>query len=138
MLPRPMAESPHRIVRAWLDSLTSGIIELDRDWTGRRQPRFTLGKQCPAPGSLAPAPGLAAGRAYGYFLNAQREITFVLPLEHGCEIDPARDRVYLAGDFNGWEAVVGQAEWEMKPAELDGEKVLSWTGDAARFFTAPG
>lgn len=133
-----MAEAPHRIVRAWLDSLNSGIIELDRDWTENRSPRFTLGKQCPAPGGLAPAPGLPAGRAYGYFLNAQGEISFVLPLEHGCAIDPARDQVYLAGDFNRWDAAVGAEEWRLQPAVLEGEKVLMWTGDAARFLAVPG
>jgi pullulanase len=132
-----MAE-PHRIVRAWLESLTSGIIELDRDWTARTTPRFTLGPHCPAPGALAPAPGLPAGRAYGYFFNKQGEVTFVLPLEHGCDIDPARDTVFLGGDFNSWQAAVGKPEWQLLPAELEGERVLMWTGDAARFLATPG
>ncbi|MGH7947425.1 MAG: hypothetical protein ACREF9_20825, partial [Opitutaceae bacterium] len=126
---------PHRIVRASLESPSSGIIELDRDWTTRSHPRFTLGKHCPTPGALAPAPGLAAGRAYGYFFdNEEGVVTFVLPLEHGCDIDPALDQVYLAGDFNGWEAAVGKPEWQLKPAELEGERVLKWSGDAARFL----
>ncbi len=129
-----MAE-PHRIVRAWLESPTTGIIELDRDWAGRTHPRFTLGKHCPAPGALAPAPGLPAGRAFGYFFNnSSGEITFILPLEHGCDIDPARDTVYLAGDFNDWQHAVGREEWRMEPAELEGERVLKWSGDAARFL----
>lgn len=132
-----MAE-PHRIVRAWLESLTSGIVELDRDWTARTRPRFTLGAHCPAPGALAPAPGLPAGRAYGYFFNKQGEIAFVLPLEHGCDIDPARDTVYLAGDFNGWQAAVGQPAWQLQPTELEGERVLLWSGDATRFLGTAG
>src|SRR5438045_3285724 len=102
-----MPDTPHRIVRAWLESLSSGIIELDRDWTGRGRPRFSLGKQCPAPSGLAAAPGLPAGRRYGYFLDAVGEVSFVLPLEHGCDINPARDQVFLAGDFNGWQQAVG-------------------------------
>ncbi|MES2696827.1 MAG: glycoside hydrolase family 1, partial [Verrucomicrobiota bacterium] len=130
-----MAESSHRIVRAWLESTTTGIIELDRDWTARKQPRFTLGAQRPALSSLAPAPGLPAGRGYGYFFdNAAGEVTFVLPLEHGCDIDPARDTVYLGGDFNGWQAAVGKDEWRLAPAELEGERVLKWSGDATRFL----
>ncbi len=130
-----MAEAPHRIVRAWLESLTTGIIELDRDWAGRAHPRFTLGKHCPTPGGLAPAPGLPAGRAYGYFFdNSAGEVTFVLPLEHGCDIDPACDTVFLAGDFNGWQEAVGDEEWRMRPALLEGERVLKWSGDAARFL----
>ena len=126
---------PHRIVRAWLESPASGIIELERDWAGRGQPRFTLGSHCPAPAALAPAPGLPAGRAYGYFFNnADGQITFMLPLEHGCEIDPARDTVYLAGDFNGWQRAVGDEAWQLTPAEIEGERVLKWSGDAARFL----
>ena len=129
-----MAE-PHRIVRASLESLTSGLIELDRDWTERRPPRFTLGSHCPTPSALAPAPGLPAGRAFGYFFNnADGQISFVLPLEHGCDIDPKHDTVYLAGDFNGWEAAVGQDGWRMQPATVEGERVLLWSGDAARFL----
>ncbi len=133
-----MAEPTHRIVRAWLESPSTGIIELDRDWTLRGRPRFTLGRQCPALGGLAPAPGLPAGRAYGYFFNAHGEVSFVLPLEHGCDIDPANDTVYLAGNFNGWQEAVGDEQWRLRPAELEGERVLIWTGDAARFLSQPG
>ncbi|HUR60023.1 MAG TPA: alpha-amylase family glycosyl hydrolase [Opitutaceae bacterium] len=133
-----MAEAPHRIIRASLESLSSGIIELDRDWSGRQPPRFSLGKHCPLPAGLKPAPGLPAGRAFGYFFNDNGGITFMLPLEHGCDINPARDVVYLAGDFNGWQAAVGQPEWQMRPAELEGENVLLWRGDAARFLGSPG
>ncbi|MSU49375.1 MAG: glycoside hydrolase family 1 [Opitutus sp.] len=128
-----MAE-PHRIIRAWLESPNSGIIELDRDWAGRARPRFTLGKHCPTPGALAPASGLAAGRAFGYYLNQPTgAISFVLPLEHGCDIDALLDTVYLAGDFNGWQAAVGKEEWKLLPAELEGEQVLQWTGVAEDF-----
>jgi len=128
-----MAE-PQRIVRAWLESPNSGIIELDRDWTHRGLPRFTLGRQCPAPAALAPAPGLPAGCGDGYFVDTLGgKITFVLPLERGCGIDPKRDAVYLAGDFNGWDAVVGNEDWRMQPDELDGERVLVWRGSAVQF-----
>jgi pullulanase/glycogen debranching enzyme len=128
-----MPASP-RIVRAWLESPLTGVIELERDWTGR-PPRFSLGRHCPAPALLEPAPSLPAGRAYGYFFN-KRDGTavFVLPLKHGCDIDPARDTVYLAGDFNGWEKAVGDPEWRLQPIELEGERVLAWSGDAARFL----
>ncbi len=133
-----MPDSAPHIVRAWLESLTTGVVELDRDWTDRKLPRFTLGEQCAAPGALAPAPGLTAGRSYGYFLNPKGEITFVYPLEHGSDVHASRDTVYLAGDFNGWQAAIGAAEWQLHPAELDGEHVLLWTGDAARFLGVAG
>ncbi|MBL9186132.1 MAG: glycoside hydrolase family 1 [Opitutaceae bacterium] len=129
-----MAES-QRIVRAWLETPASGVIELDRDWQGTGNPRFSLGRHCLAPAALSPAPALAAALAYGYVFNPRDgTVLFVLPLQHGCDVNPARDTVYLAGDFNGWEAAVGDAAWQLKPTELEGEKVLAWSGDAARFL----
>jgi len=132
-----MADNAHRIVRAWLESPTSGVVELDRDWTDRRVPRFTFGEQCPAPAALAPASGLVAGSAYGYFLDARGEITFLLPLEHGCNVHPT-DTVFLAGDFNGWQAAVGDPAWQLQRTTLHGERVLLWHGDPTRFLTEPG
>ncbi|HEY1108794.1 MAG TPA: hypothetical protein VGE76_09185, partial [Opitutaceae bacterium] len=122
---------PTRIVRAWLESPTTGIIELEKDWTDTKPPRFTLGAEQPALLKLSPAPGLAAGRVYGYFFDSLAgEMVFVLPLQHGCDIDPARDTVYLAGDFNGWQEAVGKTDWLMLPEEIEGERVLAWRGDA--------
>jgi pullulanase/glycogen debranching enzyme len=132
-----MVENAHRIVRAWLESLTSGVVELDRDWTERRVPRFTFGEECPAPAALRPASGLVVGSVYGYFLNPKGEIAFVLPLEHGCDVNPS-DTVYLAGDFNGWQAAVGDPAWQLQRTELGGEQVLLWHGDPTRFLTVPG
>ena len=128
---------PHRIVRAWLEAPAAGIIELDRDWTGAEPPRFTLGWHCPAPQALQAAPGLPAGRLYGYFLDESGGVTFVLDLENG-GVDPARDAVYLSGDFNGWEAAIGAPEWRLSVAELEGARVMLWRGDAARFLTGEG
>src|SRR6188508_367187 len=126
--------APHRIVRAWLESPTVGVIELDRDWPSRGHPRFSLGKHCPIPQAIAPAPVLLAGRSYGYTVNRSNgSLLFVLPLEHGCDINPSRDKVYLAGDFNGWEAAVGQDAWQLKPMDLEGERILVWRGEAAGF-----
>jgi len=130
-----MVEAPHRIVRAWFESLHSGIIELERDWAGRARPRFTLNGRPATSLALAPASPLTCGRAFGYhFDSLAGEITFLLPLEHGCEIDPLRDTVYVAGDFNGWRAAVGRKEWQMQPVELEGERVLLWRGEAAQFL----
>ncbi len=127
----------HRIVRAWLEAPAAGIIELDRDWERPEPPRFTLGWHCPAPQALQPAPGLPAGRLYGYYLDEAGQVTFVLDLENG-GIDPARDAVYLAGDFNGWEGAIGAPEWRLAEDELEGTRVMTWRGDAARFLSGEG
>lgn len=133
-----MADPAYRILRAWLESPTSGVVELNRDWREGGLPRFAFGGQCSAANGLVAASGLSVGRAYGYFLNSQGEITFLLSLQHGCGVNPARDTVYLAGDFNGWQAAVGDPQWQLQPAEMDGERVLLWRGAASRFLTPSG
>lgn len=116
---------PHRIVRAWLESPSTGLVELDRDWMVRGTPHFTLGRSAPKVSVVTPAPALPAGRSTGYFVDAASgQLVFVLPLEHGCDIDPAKDTVYVAGDFNGWQAAVGKPEWRMQAGEYEREKVL--------------
>lgn len=127
-----------RIVRAWLESLTTGVVEFDRDWTGRVPPRLTLGEKRPPIRTITADTGLMAARSYRYFVNAADEIVFALTTEQSADIDPARDTVYLAGDFNGWQLAVGQDEWRMQSAVLDGEEVLLWRGPAAKFLSPPG
>jgi hypothetical protein len=133
-----MAESPHRIVRAWLESLTTGVVELDRDWNAKVPPRFTLGAQCPSPAGLSADTGLMAACSYRYFVNGVGEMVFALTPEHGSAIDPTRDTLYVAGDFNGWQEAVGNEAWRLRPEELDGEHVLMWRGAAARFLKPAG
>ncbi len=132
-----MAVSTPRIVRAWLESLTSGVVELDADWKGTLPPQLTMGGHCPAPGGLKPAPLLAAARTFGYFIW-EDEIVFVLPESAFVGIDPARDTLYLAGDFNGWQAAVGEAVWKMRLVEIDGERVLAWSGPPKEFLNPAG
>ncbi len=127
-----MADTPPRLVRAWLDSLTSGVAEFDRDWAPGASPALKLGAGAAAVVSREPAEGAAMGRAFGYFLPAAGKISFLLPLQQGSGVDPASDQVYVAGDFNGWQQAVGNPEWALHPEELDGEQVLLWSGPAAR------
>ena len=133
-----MAESAHRIVRAWLESPITGVIELDRDWRGSRPPQFTFRDQCPAPSGLAMDSGLMAAVAYRYFVKATGEFVFALTPGHGTVIDPKRDAIYVAGDFNGWQAAVGREEWRLQPRSLDGEDVLLWTGAAENLLNPSG
>jgi pullulanase len=134
-----MAESSHRIVHAWLESLTTGVVELDRDWRGKTPPRFTLGAQCPTPSSLAADRGLMAAVRYRYFVDATTgEFVFALTPEHGTEINPERDTLYVAGEFNGWQEAVGRPEWQLTAGILDGEEVLMWRGEAAKLLKPAG
>jgi pullulanase/glycogen debranching enzyme len=123
-----------RLVRAWLDSLSSGLAEFDRDGREDAAPSISLGEGAPAAAAVAPAPDGVVGRAYGYFAVPPDRISFVIPLEVGCDVDPDVDSVYVAGDFNGWQNAVGNEEWRMELAELEGERVLQWVGPAAKVY----
>jgi pullulanase/glycogen debranching enzyme len=112
-----------------MDSPSAGTAEFDRDWTGAEPPVLSLGG--PPLKDVARAPALAAAGAFRYFLEGE-VLSFVLPLAHGTDVDPRADKVYVAGDFNGWQQGVGLEDWELKPAEIDGEPVLRWTGPAGR------
>ncbi len=95
-----------------------------------------MGSHCPSPGGLAPASMLTTGRAYGYFVRGE-DIVFILPDIRRVGVDDHRT-IYLAGDFNGWQLAVGKPEWQLRPAEINGERVFSWSGPSARFFQTPG
>jgi pullulanase/glycogen debranching enzyme len=129
-----MAKLTPRLVRAWLESLSTGLAEFDRDGSEDAPPAMSLGDGAPAISKLAPAPNGVAGRACGYFAVPPDRISFVIPLDQASEVDPAADRVYVAGDFNGWQKAVGDEDWRMKSAALDGERVLQWVGPAAKVF----
>jgi|CZKI01.1.fsa_nt_gi pullulanase len=125
-----MSKNAPRLVRAWLDSLSSGIVEFDRDWGSSAPPAIALSGGVEVVG-FGRAPDLTAAKTYSYFLREAATLAFALPIKHG-GVDPAADRVYVAGAFNGWQAAVGDEAWRLKPAKLEGEQVLIWTGPADR------
>ncbi len=132
-----MSLHDQRIAQAWLTAPTSGIIELSRDWIGPGLPPLTLGPEGPAFRTFTRVPDHAFGCQSGYFVNSFGEIFFFLQLASHPDIDPAATAVYLAGDFNGWQQAVGQADWRLQPASLDGEPVLLYAAHADRFFAQP-
>ena len=131
-----MPDSLPRLVRAWFDSLGSGILEFDRNWTAAAPPRLVPGPSVPPVASVSPAPESVVAGIYGFFQRPSGELVFALPIGHEGEVDAARDSVYLAGDFNGWTEAIGREEWRLVPAELDGAPVLAWTGAPELILTS--
>ena len=132
-----MSTNQGRIAQAWLESPDSGVIELTRDWTEAALPPLFFGPGGAAIKRLARVPDHTFGCESGFFVNAFCEVFFFLQLAHYPEIDPATTAVYLAGDFNGWQLAVGNPEWRLLPASLDGERVLLLAAHADRFFSQP-
>lgn len=125
-----------RMVQAWLETPTRGVIELSRDWRAKYPPPLALGGGPVAFASLHRVPDYLFGCASGYFVNRKSEIFFFLRLDRHLQLDPAADVVYLTGDFNGW-AGAGDPDWALLPATLDGDPVLLWSGQAERFHGNP-
>ncbi|AHF89626.1 family 1 glycoside hydrolase [Opitutaceae bacterium TAV5] len=146
----------NKIVRAWLESPTHGIIELAHDWRARHVPPLLLGDGERFT-TLTRVPDYTFGIDHAYMLNRKGDIVFFIPqdarplprgdtlppipgtarLRDDRDSPPPADTVYLAGDFNHWNPV-GQAEWELHPATFEGFPLLVWSGPAERFFAAPG
>lgn len=131
-----MAAHPPRPVRAWLDSLSTGIVEFDRDWTSSAPPAVALSGGVEVTG-LSRAPDIAAARTFRYFVREPGTIAFVLPIKLDGLANPLTDKVYLAGPFNGWQAAVGDEAWQLKREEMDGEEVLIWKGPSERILSGP-
>ncbi len=132
-----MLQPEHRILRAWLISSTTGIIELDADWSEDLLPLLQPGDNAFTLASLEPAqPEIYAWTA-AYFVDAQGKLVFVLnPAEHSW-IDFDRTPVYVAGDFNGWQDAVGRPEWQLKKSELLGQEVWLLRTDATGMLREP-
>lgn len=81
------------------------------------------------------APDLAAVRTYRYFLRDPGTLVFALPPRRNSGFNAATDQVYVAGPFNGWQAAVGNEDWRLKPATLDGERVFHWAGPVDKVIT---
>ncbi len=110
------------ILRAWLTSARSGIVELDADWAGDLLPIFTPGEKAFSLAAVEQARPELYAEAAGYFVDADRQLVFVLdPAEHAW-IDFTRTPVYVGGDFNGWTEAVGRPEWRLQREMLLGRE----------------
>ena len=133
-----MPTRERRIVQAWLESPTRGIIEMSRDWRARQLPPLSLRPDGPRFTTLTKVPDYVFGEQSGYFANKKGEIFFFLNVSKHPEFAaPDAPTVYLAGDFNGWQSAIGHKEWQLRPSRLADQPVLLWNGKADRFFTQP-
>ncbi len=126
-----MIQPDQNILRAWLTSATTGVIELDADWLQDSLPIIVPGEKAYTLIELKPAPPELQAEESAYYVDAAGKLIFVLyPTEHSW-LDFASSTVYVAGDFNGWQDAVGRPEWRMEPGELQGREVWLLRTDAA-------
>ena len=130
-------EHAHRIARAWLTSASSGIIEMGADWTAESLPLLTPGDKAFEFSDLSPAePSLYADEA-AYYVDDTGQVVFMLDPAEYSWINFEETPAYLAGDFNGWAAVIGREEWRLVPGQLNGREVLLLRKPVAGLLTDP-
>jgi len=130
-------EQAQRIARAWLNSTSTGIIELDADWTGASLPLLAPGDHAFVFADLRPAPPSLYADEAAYYVDEAGQVVFVLdPSEHSW-VEFGRMPVYVVGDFNGWEEAVGEPEWALEAGELNGRAVWLLRRPPALLLTEP-
>lgn len=132
-----MKQPEHRILRAWLTSASSGIIELDADWHAHLLPLLAPGEKAFQLATLEPAePELYAAEAC-YYVDGQEHVVFVLdPSEHP-GVDFERTSVYVVGDFNSWDEAIGRPEWQLKRGRINGRESWRVAAPAAELLRDP-
>jgi len=118
------SQSSHRIVNAFLTSLSEGVVELDRDWRSGRQPPIALEGKPMGFLSLKPVEPSDYAWESRYFENERGELAFVFNPEEYPAIDYDSAEVYLAGEFNGWGEAIGDSAWRLDFANVGGRDVL--------------
>lgn len=164
---KQMPNRANKIVRAWLESPTHGIIELDHDWRARHLPPLLLGNGTEF-ATLQRIPDYTFGLDHAYMLDRKGDIVFFIP-QDACPLptgktrppfpipddDPAIPDDATLIDIDAPPPPHTHAdtvylagdfnqwhpydhpEWALHPAIIDGNPLLIWRGPAERFLSPP-
>jgi pullulanase/glycogen debranching enzyme len=100
-------------------SIHTGVVSFKRDWNAKTLPNLKWGPDRLPLRDLEPAPLSDYGNLSGYFVRDDR-LWFVVRKDRYVHIDFAAERLFLAGEFNGWGSAIGEEIWELKPETIDG------------------
>lgn len=116
---------------AFWTSLNTGVVSLCRDWEGAGLPDLRWGSKELPLRDLEPAPLSDYGNLSGYFVKDET-LYFVVRGDRHKQVNLKKDRLFVTGEFNGWEAAAGDRSWELKPMELDGTAYYGLAVEADR------
>lgn len=125
-------ESRH-IRKAYLTSLTEGVVELNRDWRASRLPPISLEGRGFDGLTLGAVPASSYAEKSGYFVDDEGRVVFCFDPEEYLKIDYEGAAVYLVGSFNSWQKAIGDPDWELKPERIGGTRVLALRKEASVF-----
>jgi len=129
-----MAEQKHAIVAAHWVTPNSGLIELSRNWDKNSLPEFVLEPDGDCLEGVERADPLTFAEMNGYFSEEDR-IGFLLFEDNYPEMDWPETRLFVAGDFNGWDKARGDATWEMPSIQVFGRAARGMSIEACRVLS---
>lgn len=107
------------VVHVFWESTRSGLVILSADWDPfHAMLPFGFGPNAEALESIEVLPANEAGRYYRYFRQRGRWL-FRIQSKRYPQLSSAAKKVYLAGDFNGWEKAIGKSSWELEPSDTE-------------------
>ncbi|MGY8693535.1 MAG: hypothetical protein ACKVGW_04995, partial [Verrucomicrobiia bacterium] len=116
-----MSSETHRISKAFLASLTEGVVELTSDWRALRLPHLSIEGELVGHLDLVRLPPSDFAGESRYFVDGQGRAVFTFDPKLYPYVDYDSVGVYVAGPFNGWQEAVGQEAWQLKLEEIDGK-----------------
>lgn len=133
----PNIDSRH-VRKAYLTSLTEGVVELNKDWRASRLPPISFERQAHSHLKLHPRPAIEYAEQSGYFVDDKGQVAFVFFPSKYSKIEYKGVSVFVSGSFNGWQDAIGDEEWELKPEKIGGKRVLILRKDVDNFSCEDG
>jgi len=117
-VPQP---SKRNIAHAFWTSKHSGIIILSEDWKhAGEDPPVRLEPRGTSPERLEALSPQGAGRYFRYY-RRKNSWYFAIQSKRYPELLGHKHPIYLAGDFNGWDDAIGDAQWQLKPLSAEAD-----------------
>lgn len=112
------------IRRAYLTSLTEGVVELNRDWKPSRMPPIDLEGKPHGHLSLHALPASDYAKESGYYIEDDGLVVFVFFPDKYPSVEYEEVSIFVAGGFNEWELAVGNEDWELTPEKIGNRSAL--------------
>lgn len=109
-----MSQQGQRIAHAFWESNNSGTIILSRPWFASKHPPIQLDPHPEQPMRIDRMSARRVGELYRYYAQGDHWF-FILRTRRHPKLKKEAVNLYLAGEFNGWEAAIGDIRWQLHP-----------------------
>ena len=110
-----MVDVSSKITHTFWESSEAGLVFLSEDWLDEANtPPLLLGPTKDFFSKIERLTPEQCGR-YTRYYRLDKNWIFVMRSSPHPQLMDGQVRVYLGGDFNGWNNAIGQPEWELKP-----------------------